>query len=83
MSSILNAIYHDDPVSQAVICNLDEPRTLEERRIVNQLRAVHDEKVADAIKETAELFADAQAERAFYTGARFGMQLAIELLESC
>jgi len=80
MLDILSAFYHDGPFSFDVLSSLDNPVTTEEHKLRTQLRTV-DEKVAEALKTSIEVLADKQAERAFYSGARFGAQLMAQLLE--
>jgi hypothetical protein len=79
MRTILETIYHDDPLSLGVFSSLEEPRFEEERKIVTQLRAV-EEAAAEALKPSIEDLADKQAEQSFYRGVRFGAQLMAELL---
>ena len=79
MFNILNAIYHDDPLSPSILCNLDRPQTTEEQRTAVQLRTV-DTDTAEALKESICALADEQAERAFYAGIRFGAQLMAQLM---
>lgn len=81
MLDILTALYHDDPLSLSILCNLKNPRTADEQRIVTQLRAV-DEEIAEALKPSIEDMADHQAEQSFYSGVRFGAQLMAQLLEN-
>ncbi len=79
MFDILAAVYHDDPLSLGVLSCLENPSTPEEDKIRIQIRAV-DEKAAEALMPSIEALADKQAERAFYSGARFGAQLMRQLL---
>ena len=80
MFDILNAIYHNDPLSLGVLCSLENPSSKEEDKIRIQLRVV-DEKVAEALIPSIEALADHQAELAFQSGVRFGAQLMAQLLE--
>ncbi len=80
MLDILSALYRDDPLSHQAICCLDDPRTIEERQVATQLRAVNEE-AAEKLKRGICVLADTQAEQSFYTGVRFGAQLMIQLLE--
>lgn len=80
MLNIISAIYHDAPISLGIVCNLEDPRTAEERRIVTQLRGV-DEAAAEALMKSISALADKQAEEVFCSGVRFGSQLAMQLLE--
>ena len=43
MSTILSAVYHDDPPMLKTLSSLENPQSVEEQKIVTQLRAV-DEK---------------------------------------
>ena len=79
MTNILSAIYHDDPLSYQTLCSLDSPRTVEERQVATQLRAI-DEETAEKLKAGIRILADRQAEESFYIGVRFGAQLMAELM---
>ncbi|WP_297869932.1 hypothetical protein [uncultured Oscillibacter sp.] len=80
MFDILTALYHDDPLSPGIFCNLESPQSPDERRIATQLRVV-DEKIAEALIPSIEALADRQAEEAFYKGVRIGAQLMVQLME--
>ena len=79
MLDILSALYHEDPIIPDLLCNLDHPETPEERKVAVQLRAI-DENAAEALRSGILGLADSQTERAFYSGARFGAQLMVQLL---
>lgn len=80
MPDILNAIYHENLPSLVVLSNLEEPETVEEEKIRNQLRVV-DKAVEEALIPSIEALADKKAEEGFYAGVRFGAQLMAELME--
>ena len=80
MPDILNAIYHERLPSLPVLSNLEEPETVEEEKIRNQLRVV-DKVVEEALIPSIEALADKKAEEGFYVGVRFGAQLMARLLE--
>ncbi len=79
MHDFLSEIYHDSLPSLPVLSNLEEPKTAEEEKIKNQLRAV-DKVVEEALIPSIEALADKKAEEGFYTGVRFGAQLMAELM---
>nr|WP_325212536.1 hypothetical protein [uncultured Oscillibacter sp.] len=79
MSNLLNAIYHDDPLSYQTLCSIDSPQTPGERHVAAQLRAA-DEETAEKLKAGICVLADRQSEEAFYNGVRFGAQLMAELM---
>ena len=79
MSTILSAVYHDDPPMLKTLSSLENPQSVEEQKIVTQLRAI-DEKIAEALAPSIEALADKQAEQSFYRGVRFGAQLMAELM---
>ena len=80
MFNILEFLYYDEPLSMRVSCNLENPKTSEEHRIVNQLRTV-DKKTAQALKRNIRILVNQQAKRAFYNGTHFGAQLMLQLME--
>nr|WP_325243160.1 hypothetical protein [uncultured Oscillibacter sp.] len=79
ISGSLSAMYHDDPPMLKTLSPLEDPQSVEEQKIVTQLRAV-DEKIAEALAPSIEALADKQAEQSFYKGVRFGAQLMAELM---
>jgi len=80
MFDILSAFYHDDPLSLGVLSSIEDPQIPEEHMLRTQLRAVSEE-AAKALAPHIEALANRQAERAFYSGVRFGAQLMAQLLE--
>lgn len=79
MLNILNATYHDRLPALMVLSSLEDPKSAEEQKIANQLRAV-DKDVEKALIPSIEALADKMAEQGFYSGVRFGAQLMAELL---
>ena len=80
MFDILNAIYHEDPLSLSAVTCLENPQCEEERKIVNQLRAGGGT-IEKALIPSIEALAEKKAEQSFYRGACFGAQLMARLLE--
>ncbi|MEY8389254.1 hypothetical protein AALC17_18635 [Oscillospiraceae bacterium 38-13] len=80
MRDYLSEIYHDRLPSLVVLSDLEEPETVEEEKIRNQLRAV-DRIVEEALIPSIEALANKKAEEGFYAGARFGAQLMAKLME--
>lgn len=80
MLHLLEAIYHDTLPDLQVFCDLEEPRSPEEKKLAVQLRAV-EEQAAEALKPSITALAEKQAERSFYMGVRVGAQLMVQLLE--
>ena len=56
MLDILSAMYHDDPPMLKTLSSLENPQSVEEQKIVTQLRAV-DEKIAEALAPSIEALA--------------------------